>query len=87
MFGSLTKGLIKSVNSAVRDPVGTAVDAATAPIRQTVNIVDGLTEGKIRYKACMALGTDVALGMTTALLMEWYLGEVSDPASSIDFNS
>lgn len=56
----------------VRDPVGTAVDVGTQPVRDGIEIVEGLTEGELRVRAAARLGADVVAGMTVSQLVEWY---------------
>ncbi len=44
----------------------------TQPIRDTVEVVDGLTEGELREKAVIRLGADAAGGMALSELIELY---------------
>jgi len=46
------------------------VDIATAPIRDGLDVLDGLTEGEIRVKAAARLGTDVVAGMALSEILE-----------------
>jgi len=48
------------------------VDIATKPLRDAIEIVDGLTEGELRTKAIVSLGADVVAGMAVSELVEWY---------------
>ena len=48
------------------------VDIATKPLRDAVDIVDGLTEGELRTKAIASLGADVVAGMAVSELIDWY---------------
>lgn len=48
------------------------VDIATKPLRDAVEIIDGLTEGELRTKAIASLGADVVAGMAVSELVEWY---------------
>ena len=48
------------------------VDIATKPLRDAVEIIDGLTEGELRTKAIASLGVDVVAGMAVSELVEWY---------------
>lgn len=54
--------------------INTVADLTLQPVRDTVDVLQGLTEGEIRTKAVARLGADVAVGMSTAALIE-YLGE------------
>jgi hypothetical protein len=68
MFGKL----LDTVSDFVEDPIGTTVDVATQPIRDGLDIIDGLTEGELREKAALRLGADIAGGMALNELIEWY---------------
>ncbi len=48
------------------------VDIALKPVRDGIDLFDGLTQGEIREKALISLGADVVAGMGTAELIEWY---------------
>lgn len=75
MFSGLINGISNSVDDFIEDPLGKTVEMATQPIRDGLEIVDGLTEGELRYKAALRLGTDVASGMCASELLEWYQGD------------
>lgn len=47
-----------------------AVDAVTQPVVDTLDILDGLTEGEIREKAALRLGADVVAGMALSEIIE-----------------
>lgn len=72
MLGGLFDSACEFVEDAVTDPIGTAVDVALAPVRTGVDIIDGLSEGEIRVMAIASLGLDVAVGMGSSELLEWY---------------
>lgn len=72
MLGSIIKGVSETVSEFVEDPVGTTIRTATQPIRDGVEIIDGLTEGELRTKAAARLGADVVAGMAVNELVEWY---------------
>jgi len=48
----------------------TAIDIATRPVVDTVDVVDGLTEGEFRHLAAMRLSTDVVAGLTISEIIE-----------------
>jgi len=58
------------------DLVDVVVDSALAPVRDGIDILDGLTEGEIRTKAAARLGADVVAGMA--------LSEVIDALDGVD---
>lgn len=51
---------------------GLVVDGVLQPVRDGLVVAEGLTEGQIRVKAAARLGADVAAGMGTAALLEWW---------------
>lgn len=51
------------------------IDIATQPIRDAVEILDGLSEGELRKKAIVRLGADVVAGMGASELIEWFQSE------------
>lgn len=68
MFGKF----IDTVSDFVDDPIGTTVDVATQPVRDALEVIDGLTEGELREKAAARLGADLAGGMALGELVDWY---------------
>ena len=58
------------------DIVDIVVDSALAPVRDGLDILDGLTEGEIRTKAAARLGADVVAGMA--------LSEILDALDGVD---
>lgn len=72
MFGKLLDSVVDSVSDFVDDPIGKSVDIVTQPVRDGLEIIDGLTEGELRSKAALRLGADVASGMALSELLEWY---------------
>ncbi len=55
---------------------GDLIDIAFKPVRDGVDLFDGLTQGEIREKALISLGTDVVAGMGTAEIIDWYKGRI-----------
>lgn len=51
--------------------IGTVVDAALQPVRDGLDILDGLSEGEIREKAVLRLGADVVAGMAFAEIVDY----------------
>jgi len=76
MFGidKLFDKAIDTVADFVDDPIGTTVDITTQPLRDGLEIIDGLTEGELREKAILRLGADVVAGMAVSELVDWYTG-------------
>ena len=75
MFGFLddmADSVCNTVNDFVEDPIGETIHHVTAPIRNGIEIIDGLSEGELRTQAILALGLDIASGMSASELIEWY---------------
>ena len=72
MFSKLFNSAVKTATDFAEDPIGTSVDVATQPIRDGLDIIDGLSEGELREKAALRLGADIAGGMALSELAEWY---------------
>ena len=67
---SVTKKVSKEVGEFVDRPLGKTVEVATQPLRDGLDVLDGLSEGEIRTMAIARLGADVVSGMA--------IGEVID---------
>lgn len=50
--------------------IDTLIDLATAPVRDGLDVLEGLTEGEIRAKAAARVGADVAAGMAIGELID-----------------
>ena len=68
----LVDDLLDTVWDFVSDPVRTTAKIVTQPLRDTLDIVDWLTEWELRVKAIARLWTDVAVWMTASELIDWY---------------
>ena len=51
------------------------IKSALSPVTNTLDILEGLTEGEIREKAILKLGADMVVGMATEELIELLLEE------------
>ena len=71
MFGIFDK-VTDALSDFAEDPIGTSVDIATQPLRDGIDVLEGMTEGELRTRAVARLGADVAGGMALAELIEWY---------------
>ena len=49
---------------------GFIVDAVTAPLKDTLDVLEGLSEGEFRTRAALRLGTDVVAGMAVSEIIE-----------------
>lgn len=70
MFGRLIDSVVDTVEEVVSDPVGFTVQTVSKPVLDTVEVLEGLTEGELRLVAIRRLGTDAALGMTISEIIE-----------------
>lgn len=70
MVGAVVDSTVGAAEKAVTDPIGFAVDAVTQPVIDTVDLLDGLTEGEIREKAALRLGADAVVGMTLSEIVD-----------------
>jgi hypothetical protein len=71
MFGSL----FDAVGDFIDDPIGKSYDMVTAPIVDTLEVLEGLTEEEIRTKAALRLGADVVAGMALSEVVEYLCDE------------
>lgn len=63
ILGNMANAVINEVNEFVDDPIGKSVRVATQPVRDGLEVIDGLTEGELRTKAALRLGADAVAGM------------------------
>lgn len=65
-------GICNTVEKVAKAPVQTAIDLAVQPVRDAIDVIDGLSEGELRTMAIARLGADVAGSMALSELIEWY---------------
>jgi len=65
-------GLGKIVDDFIDDPIGATSDIMWQPVRDSLDVLEGITEGELRTKAALRLGVDVAASMALSELIEWY---------------
>lgn len=68
--GSVVNSTVNIVSNFVEDPVGTTVDIVTQPITDSVDVLEGLSEGELRTKAALRLGVDVVAGMALSEVID-----------------
>ena len=68
--GSVVNSTVNTVSNFVEDPVGTTVDIVTQPITDSIDVLEGLSEGELRTKAALRLGVDVVAGMALSEVIE-----------------
>lgn len=73
MFGLLdavVTATARTVDKAISDPVGFVVDSTVQPVVDTLDVLEGLTEGELRERAALRLGADVAAGMAASEILD-----------------
>lgn len=65
-------GIFDIVEDFIDNPLGTTVDIITQPVRDGLDIIDGLSEGELREQAIFRLGADVVAGMAISEIIVWY---------------
>lgn len=72
MFGKLLDSVVSEAEEFIKNPVKATIDSLTSPLRNGLEVIDGLTEGELRLQAAAKLGTDIAVGMSVSELLDWY---------------
>lgn len=62
--------MFKIFDDFIDDPLGTVVKTVTQPITDSLDVLEGLTEGEIREKAALRLGVDVVAGLALSEVIE-----------------
>ena len=70
IFGDIVEKVVEETSDFIDRPVSKTVEIATQPVRDGLDVLDGLSEGEIRTMAITRLGADVVSGMA--------IGEVID---------
>ena len=73
MFGILddiVESVVEEVCDFVDRPVSKTVEIATQPLRDGLDVLDGLSEGEIRTMAIARLGADVVSGMAISEVID-----------------
>lgn len=60
-----------TVGDLVSNPIGKTIEIATQPVRDGLDILDGLSEGELRLEAAARLGADVVSGMALGEIIEY----------------
>lgn len=50
--------------------IGDIIDIALSPLNDAIEILEGLTEGELRERAILRLGTNAIVGLGTAEIIE-----------------
>jgi hypothetical protein len=58
------------IEDLVTDPVRTVTRTALSPVRDSLDVLQGLSEGEIRHRAALRLGADVVAGMAMSEIIE-----------------
>lgn len=62
--------VVDKADRFIDNPIGETIDTALAPVNDTLIVLDGLTEGELRFKAAARLGVDAVSGMALSELIE-----------------
>ena len=63
-------GLFDVVDDFFDDPIKTTAKIVTQPLRDSVEVLEGLSDGELRERAIARLGADAIAGMGTAEIIE-----------------
>ncbi len=73
MFRILDKvvsSVIEEVEEFVDDPVGKVVEKTLQPVKDGIDVLEGMSEGELRLEAALRLGADIASGMAVSEIIE-----------------
>ena len=70
IFDDIVEKVVLETSDFIDRPLGKAVEIATQPLRDGLDVVDGLSEGEIRTMAIARLGADVVSGMAIGEIIE-----------------
>lgn len=69
-IGNAFDGVVNTAKDFIEDPVGQSIYHATSPLRNGLDVLEGLTEGEIRVLAAAKLGADVVSGMAMSEVLD-----------------
>lgn len=75
MFGKIGNMLDSAVDLATDNVKGLIKDPSKAlvnPFKDTIDVIDGLTQGELRTRAITRLGVDAVTGMSISELIDDY---------------
>lgn len=72
IIGDVFDSACDTVSDFVEGPIETSARIATQPVRDGLEIIDGLTEGEIRTDAALRFGADVVGGMAFSEILDLY---------------
>ncbi len=70
MFNNIINSITDKVEDFIDDPIGTTVGTVTQPVRDGLDLLEGLTEGEIRTMAAARLGADYVTGLALGEVVE-----------------
>ena len=73
MFGDIFDKVTDEISEFVESPISKTIEVATQPLRDGMEIFEGLTEGEIRGKAALRLGANVVSGMAFSEVIAFLL--------------
>jgi hypothetical protein len=76
MFGlldDLLEGVAEEISDAMSDPIGYGTEMLLQPVVDTLDVIDGLSEGELREQAVLRLGADAVGCMLLGEIVSEYL--------------
>lgn len=70
IVGSGVNSVTNSVENFVDNPVDTTVNIVTQPIADSIDVLEGLSEGELRTVAATRLGADVVTGLAAGEIID-----------------
>ena len=68
-------GIFDAIEDFIEDPIGETVSIVTQPVRDSLDILQGLSEGELRVRAATRLGADVVSGMALGAVIDYLVEE------------
>lgn len=75
IINNMIDSVVETADDFVSDPLGTTVDIATQPVRDSLEVLQGLSVGELRTRAALRIGADAVVGMAVSELIEVLLEE------------
>jgi hypothetical protein len=70
LVGSGVNSVANTIDSFVDNPVGTTINIVTQPVADSIDVLEGLSEGELRTVAATRLGVDVVTGLAAGEIID-----------------
>lgn len=70
ILGDIVEKVTEEACDFIDRPLSKTVEVVTQPVRDGLNVLDGLSEGEIRTMAIARLGADVVAGMALSEMID-----------------